>query len=119
MISKIRENNERVFVINYFLSDDTLSVHELARRNSGFMGGEFFKRAQFVLPDQGWYTSNRPKIYQSHHFFLGSKVILRDFIFEIISADIFALNFMEQHKEDVSSKLLVEEQHELLLFFLI
>lgn len=106
MILKTRENNERVFVINYFLSDDTISVHELARRNSGFLGGEFFKRAKFFLPGQGsLYTSNRPKIYQSHHFFLGSKVNLMDYIFDIISVDIFALNFMEQNKEEVGQKL--------------
>ena len=37
MISKIKENNERVFVITIYLSDDTISVYEMAVRNSGFI----------------------------------------------------------------------------------
>lgn len=36
MISKIKENNDRFFVITYYLSDDTVSVYELQIRNSGF-----------------------------------------------------------------------------------
>lgn len=100
MISKIKENNERLFVIIYYLCDDTISVHELARRNCGFMGGEFFGKAKFVLPGQEKFTSERPLIYKSQHFYLGAKLILRDFVFEILSADIFALKFMEYHKDE-------------------
>lgn len=103
MISKIAENNERIFVITYYLSDDTISVHEITRRNCGFMGGEFFGKSKFFLPNQDIYAAERPKTYTSQHFYLGATIILRDFIFKIISADIFALKFMEQHKDEVST----------------
>lgn len=36
MISDIVENCERTFIITYYLSDDTISVYEIAGRNSGF-----------------------------------------------------------------------------------
>lgn len=36
MISNITENGERVFIITYYLSDDTISIYELGMRNSGF-----------------------------------------------------------------------------------
>lgn len=36
MISKIKENMERIFIITYYLSNDTISVYELTVRNSGF-----------------------------------------------------------------------------------
>lgn len=36
MISDIKENGERVFIITYYLSDDTISIYELGMRNSGF-----------------------------------------------------------------------------------
>jgi hypothetical protein len=101
MISKIKENNERLFVIIYYVGDDTISVHELPRRNSGFMGGEFFGKAKFELPGQEKFTSERPLIYKSQHFYLGAKVILRDFVFEIASVDIFTLKFMEYYKNEV------------------
>lgn len=36
MISNIAENVDRVFIITYYLSDDTISVYEICGRNSGF-----------------------------------------------------------------------------------
>lgn len=36
MISDIFENCERMFVITYYLSDDSISVYEISGRNSGF-----------------------------------------------------------------------------------
>lgn len=36
MISNIAENGDRLFVITYYLSDDTISVYEIGGRNSGF-----------------------------------------------------------------------------------
>lgn len=101
MISKIRENNERLFNISYHLADDTISVYELPCRNFGFVAGEFFGKAKFYLPGQCKYTSDRPVAYKSQDFYLGATVILRDFCFKITSADLFALKFMEEHKEMV------------------
>ena len=37
LLSPIKENNERVFIITYYLSDDTVSIYELGMRNSGFL----------------------------------------------------------------------------------
>lgn len=45
MISNIKENNDRFFVITYYLSDDTVSVYELMIRNSGFM----VRRLNYVI----------------------------------------------------------------------
>lgn len=97
LISKIQENNERAFIILYYLDDDTISVYEVGLRNSGFLGGEFFKRSKIYLPGQEWLSAKRPKTYTAEDFFLGTKVNLRDHIFVVISADKFTLNFMEQN----------------------
>ena len=102
MISNLKENSERLFVISYFLSDDTISVHELSRRNAGFKGGEFFAKSKIYFPNQQKFTSERPKAYKSQDLYLGALVNFRNFIFKIISADLFALQFMEAHKDVVS-----------------
>lgn len=102
MISNVRENNERLFVISYHLSDDTISVFELCRRDSGFAGGEFFGKSKFYLPGQEKFTSEPPIAYKSQDLYLGATVYLRTFCFKIVSADLFALKFMEDHKELVS-----------------
>jgi hypothetical protein len=99
MISSIRENNDRLFKISYHLADDTISVYELPCRNFGFVAGEFFGKAKFYLPCQEKFTSERPKAYKSQDFYLGATVVLRDYCFKIISADKFALKFMEDNKE--------------------
>uniref|UniRef100_A0A9I3CJN5 DM10 domain-containing protein n=1 Tax=Anopheles culicifacies TaxID=139723 RepID=A0A9I3CJN5_9DIPT len=100
MISNIRENNDRFFVINFYLSDDTISVYEIPIRNSGFLGGEFIKRRKLFLPAQDPYSAERPACYGPQHFYLGANVRLQDHQFHITNADIYALRFMEQHCEE-------------------
>lgn len=97
MMSIFPENNERIFIITYYLSDDTISVHEMAVRNSGFQGGDFYRRSKMILPKQDMLTPYRPISYSPHHFFIGATVVLNDFKFYIASADEFALNYMEKH----------------------
>lgn len=104
MISPIKENNDRLFIISYYLSEDTIAVYELTCRNLGFRGGEFFGKSKFYLPGQDKYTSERPVAYKSQDLYLGAVVNLRNFIFKIVSADLFALQFMEENKEAVSGK---------------
>lgn len=36
MMSDVQENRERLYIISYYLSDDTISVFEIGARNSGF-----------------------------------------------------------------------------------
>ncbi|XP_055640379.1 EF-hand domain-containing family member C2 isoform X2 [Toxorhynchites rutilus septentrionalis] len=100
MISDIKENNDRFFVITYYLNDDTVSVYELMIRNSGFQGGEFIKRSRILLPNQDIFISSRPRYYQAKDFYLGQTVILQDHKFSITNADIYALSFMEAHCEE-------------------
>ncbi|XP_062554556.1 EF-hand domain-containing family member C2 [Armigeres subalbatus] len=100
MISNIKENNDRFFVITYYLSDDTVSVYELMIRNSGFMGGEFMKRQRILLPKQDIFTPARPQYFAAQDFYLGAMVVLQDHKFNVTNADIYALSFMEAHCEE-------------------
>lgn len=95
MKSKCEDNLQRVFVITYFLSTDELSVYELGVRNSGFSGGEFFKRQRFVLPNTEWLSAERPKQYLAHHLYIGAELELTGFVFCLVTADEFALSYME------------------------
>ncbi|TMW47965.1 hypothetical protein DOY81_006948 [Sarcophaga bullata] len=97
LLSTIKENCERVFIISYFLSDDTIQIFEIAARNSGFLGGEFMKRTRIPLPGQLKFTSRRPQYYQPYNFYIGATVSLKDHIFHIVSADEYTLIYMEHH----------------------
>ncbi|EDW74855.1 uncharacterized protein Dwil_GK15906 [Drosophila willistoni] len=100
LISAIRENLERNFIISYFLADDTVQIYEVARRNSGFLGGEFLKKARVPLPGQEKYSSKRPEYHKAYDFFIGSTLSMKDHIFHIVSADEFTLIYMEQHPNE-------------------
>ena len=102
LLSTIKENCERVFIISYFLSDDTIQIFEIAARNSGFLGGEFMKRTRIPLPGQMKFTSRRPQYYQPYNFYIGATVSLKDHIFHIVSADEYTLIYMEHHPNQVS-----------------
>jgi len=105
LISAIRDNGERDFVISYFLADDTVQIYESSRRNSGFLGGEFLKKARVPLPGQDMFSSSRPEYYRANDFYIGRTMTLKDHIFHIVSADEFTLMYMEQHPSEVNISL--------------
>jgi len=104
MLSTIRENCERVFVISFYLSDDTIQIFEIAERNSGFLGGEFLKRVRIPIPGQKKYISGRPQYYQPANLYIGATVMMNDFIFHITSADEYTLMYMEHHSDEVNTQ---------------
>ncbi|KAK4880112.1 hypothetical protein RN001_008258 [Aquatica leii] len=95
MISKVPDNCSRIFVISYFLNNDTISVFELARNNSGFKSSSFFKRAEIPLPGQAVFSSKPPECYRIQHIFVGATMIINNFEFVLIDADDYALRYME------------------------
>lgn len=54
-----------------------------------------------MLPDQDIFTSKKPEYYKSHDFYIGACLNLYDFHFEITSADVYALRYMELHCDKV------------------
>lgn len=101
LLSTIKENCERIFIISFFLCDDTIQIYEIAERNSGFLGGEFKKRTRVPLPGQEKFTSKRPVYYQPVNFYIGSTICLSDHLFHIVSADEYTLIYMEHHPQEV------------------
>lgn len=100
MRSKVPDYLERIFILTYFMATDEISVYELGIRNSGFPGGEFFKRQRFVMPKTRWFGSERPKRYEAHHLYIGAEIELRSFQFVLVTADEYALAYMEAHPSE-------------------
>lgn len=97
LISTVRENCERMFIISIFLCDDTIQIYEIAERNSGFLGGIFLKRQRILLPNQEKFSSERPNYYKPHNFYIGATISLKDHAFVLTSADEYTLIYMESH----------------------
>lgn len=69
-------DENRYFIISYFLCDDTILVYEPPQRNSGIIGGKFLERNRIKLPDEsGYYSSTVSRILfqkklttHTHHY---------------------------------------------------
>ncbi|KAJ9574140.1 hypothetical protein L9F63_008473, partial [Diploptera punctata] len=100
LISKIPADKNRRFIISYYLCDDTVSVFENPLHNSGFIGGEFIKRTKIPKPGQEVFSSDPPKYFEQEDFFIGNVLILCGFEFILVSADEYALRYMEVHCDE-------------------
>ncbi|MES1909489.1 MAG: hypothetical protein MHM6MM_002218 [Cercozoa sp. M6MM] len=88
MISKFPDDTERRFVISYFLGDDTVSIYEKSRRNSGYWEGKFLERGKHKNTD----TS---ELLKAADFYVGATIAVNSFRFELLEADEATLRTME------------------------
>ncbi|XP_043275434.1 EF-hand domain-containing family member C2-like [Venturia canescens] len=117
MISNIPDNDLRHFLIKVFTEDDTISIFELARENSGFETRLFQSRMKVMLPGQDIYSSEKPEYYEPPDFYIGGRVNLSGFQFQITAADDFALSYMEKHCDKfpkANAKLIMKKIREAL-----
>ncbi|KAL2714276.1 EF-hand domain-containing family member C2 [Vespula squamosa] len=117
MISKIPENLERQFIIRFYLIDDSISIFELTKRNSGFRRCLFLRKMPIMLPKQEIFSSKKPEYYKPGDFYIGACLNINEFHFSIISADIYALRYMEINSKTfpkANIKLIMEKLKEAL-----
>ena len=65
-----------------------------------------------MLPNQEVFVSKKPDYYKPEDFYIGARPNLNGFIFEITSADVYALRYMELHCDKFAKanvKLIVEK----------
>jgi len=82
------EDAGRVFVIKYFLADDTVAVFEPPQKNSGVIGGKFLERGRLKKP-------NSHEYYCQADFFTGAQLVFNKFTFIVYQADEYSLSYME------------------------
>ena len=120
------EEGERVFIIAFYLHDNTVSVFEKKQPNSGFGGGLYLERRRVknlmskgcsgeVTSHGGAKTRTTsgmaaespvlgsspspPPYFRAQDFFVGAFVTLVAREFRIVRADEFTLRFMADHDE--------------------
>lgn len=98
--SKIPSDQNRKFIISYYLSDDTISIFEPFVRNSGISGGKFLERSRVKKPDQPLNNVNLSEYYSAADLFIGQKVNFNQHKFIIYDADEYAFNYMENHPNE-------------------
>jgi len=87
------EDKERLFIISYYMADDTITVYEPPARNAGHLGGKWMERCRVKKPN-----SQDNELYKAKDMGVGTMVELRKHRFCLIEADEYTLNFMENKK---------------------
>ncbi|KAL7881553.1 hypothetical protein AOLI_G00084010 [Acnodon oligacanthus] len=93
-------DKDRTFIISFYLSDDTITVFEPTQRNSGVIGGKFLERSRVKKPGQELFKSEMSEYYKAQDLYVGAKIIISNQPFQLVDADDYAFNYMEQHAEE-------------------
>jgi EF-hand domain-containing protein 1 len=81
----------RLFVLSYFMNDDTISVFEPPLRNSGMVGGKFLERGIKYKP-------GTEEQYTYKDLYVGAEIVINSFNFMLTNADEYTFSYMENNK---------------------
>uniref|UniRef100_A0A3Q3ACQ9 EF-hand domain (C-terminal) containing 2 n=1 Tax=Kryptolebias marmoratus TaxID=37003 RepID=A0A3Q3ACQ9_KRYMA len=101
MLTNDPVDRERVFIISFYLSDDSMSVFEQPQKNSGVLGGKFLKRCRVKKPGQELFKSKSSEYFTSQDLYVGATVCVSGINLQLLDADEYTLNYMEQHAEEI------------------
>ncbi|OBS72185.1 hypothetical protein A6R68_13237 [Neotoma lepida] len=90
---------DRMFVIAFYLGDDTISVFEPIERNSGYTGGMFLKRSRVKKPGQEVFKSEFSEYIKAEELYIGATVNVNGYLFILLNADDYTLRYMENNTD--------------------
>ncbi|XP_032422797.1 EF-hand domain-containing family member C2 isoform X1 [Xiphophorus hellerii] len=100
MITTDPVHRERVFLIRYYLSDDSISVFEQEQQNSGIIGGKFLERQRVKKPGQELFKSEPSEYFMAQDLYVGGTICMNGVRFRLVDADDYTLGYMELHSDE-------------------
>uniref|UniRef100_A0A061RIM0 Ef-hand domain-containing protein 1 n=2 Tax=Tetraselmis sp. GSL018 TaxID=582737 RepID=A0A061RIM0_9CHLO len=86
-------DRDRRFIVSYHLMDDTVSIFEPPRRNSGIVSGKYLERGVLRKP------GSRTVKYMARDFYEGARLIVHSRLFELGEPDLFTMNYQENRRD--------------------
>ena len=88
----------RKFLLTYYLEDDSFSIYEEAKRNSGLQSGCFLKRGVYIneLPP----NHSEPRLFEAQDVYLGNIIAVHGMEYRIIEMDRMTLKFCEAFPDE-------------------
>jgi len=90
------EDEGRDFVLEYSLSDGTIQINEIEKRNSGRYEGCFLSSRLIPKPYTG---KDDPEYYTPLDFFIGARINVFNHRFIITGADLFVYRYVEANRD--------------------
>lgn len=78
------------------------------------LGGKFLARGRVKKPGQELFKRELPKYFAAQDLYVGATLCLNNKNFQLLHADEYTFNYMEQHPEEV-----VREMNEEYLFLVV
>ncbi|XP_040058288.2 EF-hand domain-containing family member C2 [Gasterosteus aculeatus] len=100
MVTTNPDDMQRVFTISFFLSDDSISVFEQPKKNSGIVSGKFLKRGRVKKPGQELFKSEPSEYFKAQDLYVGATLCLSAVHFQVLDATEYTFSYMEQHAEE-------------------
>ncbi|XP_067460234.1 EF-hand domain-containing family member C2 [Thunnus thynnus] len=100
MVTNDEVDRDRVFIISLYLCDDSISVFERSQRNSGVLGGKFLERRRVKKPGQELFKSQLSEYFTAQDLYVGTTLCINNKNFQLLDADEYTFNYMEQHAEE-------------------
>merc|ERR1719247_216510 len=82
------EDAERLFVVNFHLFDDTLSIHEPPQRNLGIVTGRFLEKGVHLNQQTG-------NLFTHEDLYCGALIEVRNRKFLLLDCDEYTRNFFK------------------------
>jgi hypothetical protein len=93
LISRNKDDLLRKFVISFYLYDHTVAIYEEKVQNSGFRHGQFLRKSRLRNP-----ATNQ--FFVPGDFFVGAKITIANWKFDLLAASQLALGLMEASPDD-------------------
>lgn len=90
------EDKNRDFILEYSLSNGTILIQELEKRNSGRREGCFLRATLVPKPKTG---RDDPEYYTPQDFYIGAKINIFNHYFIITGTDLFVYRYIETNPE--------------------
>jgi len=83
---------DRKFIVQFFLSNDTVMIFEPPTRNSGIIGGKFLERMEVQ-------KEGSTELYGLSDFYVGARLGIYCRCFELMEADDYTYQYMEDNSQ--------------------
>ena len=89
--TKVPEDDERRFIISFYLADDTISIFEPAQKNSGIIEGPFLERRKYKNVDKN------NEFITPTDLPIGGDIKINGYSYHVLSCDEYTQNYLRTH----------------------
>ena len=92
LISPVPSDEERKFIVSYYVKDESIQIYEIADRNSGRLSCKFLERKKMKNP----YTN---RYYSEKDLMVGKTIYLNKYTFRLLECDEYTKKYMRDNAE--------------------